>query len=489
MSKATESILNTIIPIPKKLQKSEGEFVITGIRTDVADFAEYANTFCTCAQKIFDKRVVEAGEGNVILSCDPTMKKGSYVVDTTGDEAILSACDGEGICYAMATLLEILTLDGDVLTVHKVRIEDAPDKDYRALMIDLAREWHPAHQVIRFIDVCFMLKIHYLHIHFIDNQRYTLPSHAYPDVTKFNRHYTFEDIENFRNYANARGIILVPEFEVPGHATTMIKAYPEVFGLKLTGDCEDAKIVTESGEVINANGIVCAGSAECEKAVKTLLAEICEMFPETPYIHIGGDEANIKAWNYCSECVKYMEEHNIADVKELYSEFTGRVAQTVLDLGKTPIVWEGFPKEGVHHIPKETIVIAWESHYHMAYDLIDEGFRIINASWQPLYIVNSYTLRWNSSHIYNWDVYNWQHWWSNSEATLHPIHLQPTDQVLGAQICSWQCTFDQEISEVVENLSALSERTWNVSRVCPYGNFAGRMNSFLHRLFRFVQEF
>ena len=488
MSKSTEYNLSVLIPAPKKVTKEDGEFTITGVRTDYAPFAELANTLSISVEKIFDKKIISAGEGNVVLLCDPTLPKGKYILDAMGDEAVIYACDDEGISYGIATVLSIMVYENDLLQIHKARVEDAPDKDYRTLMIDLDSEWHPANQVYRYIDVCFMLKIRYLHIHFMDTRRYTLPSRIFPNLTKFNRHYTFEDIESFRKYASSHGVILVPEFEVPGHATIMIKAYPEIFGLKLTGNHEDANITTESGEVINANGIVCAGSEVCMNAVRALLAEICEMFPESPYIHIGGDEANIKAWNYCTDCLKYMEENNISDVKELYSEFTGRVAQTVLDLGKIPIVWEGFPKEGVHHIPKETIVIAWESHYHMAYDLLKEGFRIINASWQPLYIVNSYTLRWNSSHIFNWDVYNWQHWWGKSEATLNPIHVQATDQLLGAQICSWLCTYDQEISEIVENLSALSERTWNVRRSCSYERFAERMNPVLHRIFRFIQE-
>ena len=488
MSQATENRLTSLIPMPKKITKVTGEFTITGIRASHVPFETFTETFCTSIEKLFDRKLISSGTGNVILSCDTSLPKGKYVLDTLGDEAILSACDSEGISYAIATLISLAVLNNDTLLVQKARIEDDPDKDYRAIMVDLAREWHPARQIFHYIDLCFMLKIHYLHLHFIDTERYTLPSKVLPDLTKNNRHYTFEDIESFRKYANARGIILVPEFEVPGHARAMIKAYPEIFGLKLTGNHEEAKITTESGEVISADNIICAGNPECENAVKALLAEICEMFPETPYIHIGGDEANIKAWNYCTDCIKYMEDNGISDVKELYSEFTGRIAQCVLDLGRTPIVWEGFPKEGIHHIPKDTIVIAWESHYHMSYDLLAEGFRIINASWQPLYIVNSYTLRWNSSHIYNWDVYNWQHWWGNSEATLNPIHVQPTDQVLGAQICSWQCTYDQEISELVENTAALSERTWNTRRRCPYNQFAAKMNSFLHRLYRFMQD-
>ena len=74
-------------------------------------------------------------------------------------------------------------------------------------MVDLAREWHPAKTIFKYIDVCFMLKIRYLHLHFIDDQAYTLPSRVLPNLTAYNNSYTFEDIESFRAYAKARGII------------------------------------------------------------------------------------------------------------------------------------------------------------------------------------------------------------------------------------------------------------------------------------------
>lgn len=66
------------------------------------------------------------------------------------------------------------------------------------------------------------------------------------------------------------------------------------------------------------------------------MEEMCELFPEAPYIHIGGDEANIKAWNSCPQCKDYMKKNGIGDVYELYSEFVGRMAKLTLDMGKTP---------------------------------------------------------------------------------------------------------------------------------------------------------
>ena len=489
MSQLTEKLLYSLVPTPKRIRKSEGDLTIPPfINSEHEDFSEYVNTFCASVNRICDKKIFSVGMGGVILRFDDSLNKSSYTLDTLGDTAVLSASDSEGILYAVATLFNILSFEGGEIKVCRVYIEDYPDKEYRTLMVDLAREWKPAYLVYRYIDICFAMKIKYLHLHFMDDQLYTLPSRVLPKVTDNSPHYTFEDIEGFREYANARGVNIIPEIEVPGHAIRLVEAYPEIFGLHIEGDADGANIITEQGDVVSNNGILCAGNAECVDAVLTLINEVMDMFPESEFINVGGDEANINAWNYCTDCKKYMQEHNQANVKEMYCEFIGKITSAVISRGKTPIVWEGFPKEYAHLVPRETVVLSWENYYNYTEDLLEEGFRIINASWQPLYIVPTYGFGWGCKDIYAWDVYNWQHWWEKSRATVNPVHVAPTDQVIGAQICSWECTYDQEINKIFENLATLSERTWNIRRVRNYEAFANGLRPFLQRIARLIQD-
>ena len=488
MSRYTDNNLNCLVPTPKKLVKAEGDLKLAPyISAEHYAFSEFAKTFCDTVEKICKRPVFSIGEGGVVLRFNAELKKSSYVLDTCGDKAVLEASDPEGITYAIATLISILAFE-EGIEVSRVRIEDAPDKNYRTLMVDLGREWKPAHLVYRYIDVCFMMKIKYLHLHFMDDQLYTLPSRVLPKVTDNSPHYTFEDIEGFRAYANARGVNIIPEIEVPGHAIQLIKAYPDLMGLRIEGDTSAAEIITEQGDKVSTNGILCAGNKDCVDAVLALINEVMDMFPESEYINVGGDEANINAWNYCTDCKKYMQEHNQSNVKEMYCEFIGKITGAVIARGKTPIVWEGFPKEYSHLVPKETVVLSWENYYNYTEDLLEEGFRIINASWQPLYIVPTYGFGWGCKDIYAWDVYNWQHWWEKSRATVNPVHISPTEQVIGAQICSWECTYDQEINKIFESLSTMSERTWNTRRVCSHENFENRLRPFLQRVARLIQD-
>ncbi len=452
-----------ILPEPKTMQCDEGSNTFPfAILSKYEAWEEEIDFFSTTFQKLYGHRL-EKHLGGIELIHSSECRSEEYRIDTTDNAIRLYASDRQGILYALATLLQIVKIKEDSICIPSIRIEDYPDKDYRALMIDLARQFHPAKTVFQYIDLCFFYKIKYLHLHFIDDQLYTLPSKAFPNMPTKGKSYTTEEIRAFNRYADQRGVILVPELEAPGHAASLTSSYPEIFSNQIA-DTTDTLLITENGDAISHENLICAGSPTAMQGLRTVLDEICELFPNSPYIHIGGDEANFDAWQHCPVCKRYMQTNKIEEVGELYSDFVANVAQAVIDRGRTPIVWEGFPIKGAERIPRETIVIAWESYYHKPYELLNEGFRIINASWQPLYVVSSLVRRWYAKDILRWDVYNWQHWWHQSEAAFNPIHVTPTDAVLGAQICAWGCTFEQEIGLVMENLAALSERTWNLKR-------------------------
>ena len=337
-----------IVPTPKKVSVFEGSTELPhSVSTKNENWISHAKTLSDAFSKLYGRQLSPTGKG-IELIFDETCPAKGYRIDTR-DGILLFAAEEEGLLYSFATLLQMVVWKNGDYCVEKALIEDYPEKEFRALMVDLAREWHPASTVLQYIDLCFILKVKYLHLHFIDNERYTLPSKAFPKLNERDS-YTYDEIAEMRDRARARGVILIPEFEAPGHAAMLSVCYPEVFANEIDGETAEEK--TESGAVINDASIICAGKSSVMNGIKTLLSEICTLFPDSPYVHIGGDEAKINVWNYCSHCKSYMKSKGIEDVYELYSEFVGRVAKTVIDLGRTPIVWEGFPKKGVHYIKK-----------------------------------------------------------------------------------------------------------------------------------------
>lgn len=477
-----------ILPCPKQweIQDEHAHTLRPAINTAVPAWQRYVDMFVSLFARSHECTLEKGATGGITLVKDTALGKAAYHVDSVGEGLILSAADDEGILYALSSAIQLIAATPSGLCVKGLRITDAPDKDYRATMIDLSRCWHPFDKLLKFVDLCFLYKIKYLHLHFVDDVYYTLPSKAFPLLPSEGKHYTFAQIEQLRTYAADRGVVLVPEIECPGHALSLNRAYPEHFANRLEGKSEELR--NELGVAYDANALLCAGSERAFEGLKTLIAEVLELFPEAPYINIGGDEANIELWNNCPDCRAYMQANGIADVKELYSDYIGRACAFVLSLGRTPIVWEGFPEKGSERVPKETVVIAWESHYHLAPDLIAKGFRIINASWQPLYIVDSLSRRWSPEDIWNWNVYNWQHWWPKSAATEHPINIAPTEQLLGAMLCAWCTTYDMEISRMIENLIAMSERAWSVEPRCSFAEYKGAYRVLLPFVTRVIQD-
>ena len=181
-------------------------------------------------------------------------------------------------------------------------------------------------------------------------------------------------------YADERGVEIIPEIEVPGHSAAMISAYPDLFANTM-----EVENVVDKHSLFNNTGkqnIICVGKDGVMDTLRSLVIEVLEMFPNSRYLHTGGDEAKIADWEYCTDCKRYMKKHGIAGARNMHTHCIKRMTDMLLAIGRTPIVWEGSDE-----ISRDVIVTAWESYYHLAPELVEEGFNIINASWEPLYIV------------------------------------------------------------------------------------------------------
>lgn len=455
-----------LLPTPKKYETlDEGlHAVLPTLFCAVADWTDVAEMLVGSVEKIFSVRLtkVDCDAAGIRILKNPSLAENAYTLDSSNGCLTLSASSREGISYAVASALLLLQGKDGALALQALSIEDYPEKDYRAFMVDMGIVWHPFDKLLKYVDLCFLYKIKYLHLHVADNDIYCLPSRAFPKLNEAGKCYTYDEIAALNRYARARGVVLIPEFECPGHAVILNRHYPEVFGNHAEGEL--GKFYNELGAEMDTRSLICAGSERSFEGVKTLIGEMAELFPESPYLHIGGDEASHKWWDQCRDCRAYMQANNIPDTHALYGEYVGRVAKYVLSLGRTPIVWEGFSKDSAHYVPKETVVIAWESHYQLPHELLENGFRIVNASWQPTYFVTSLRRRWTPEDLMNWNLYNWQHWWPKSAATEHPIQLDPTEDVLGASLCSWGLTYEWHITRLLENFPAFAERTWTTER-------------------------
>ncbi len=452
-----------LIPVPKSIRRGEAlRAFCTAVYSD--DFPVEAKAFAELVGKIHSTDI-KIASGGVMLSYDGALKEGEYRISCSDKGLFAYAGERKGAGYALTTLAQLISFSDNGFVCPEVEIQDSPDRDFRALMIDLARKWHPFPTLLEYVDLCWFYKIRYLHLHFVDDQSYTLPSKQFPKLPTQGRSYTFDEIKELNSYAESRGVELIPEIEVPGHAKATVLAYPELFGH--TGDALDPA----------CGRLICVGKKSIMDTLSCMTDEVISMFPHSEYFHIGGDEAPIRAWDTCDDCKAYMQEQSVSGVYALYTDFIKKMTDLVLAKGKTPIVWEGFPKEGAEKLSRDIIVSVFESRYHISPELLDEGFKMVNASWQPLYIVP--TRHWTPEEIYEWNVFRWQNWWSESKAYENPIELSPNKNVLGGELCAWECTYEQEIGVVRENLAALAERTWNIAPIISTEDFRRSLNAII----------
>ena len=456
-----------IIPSPKSiklLNATDKKIFSTTIKSESEAFASSTSAFADIASKLYG---IDFAEGDsIVIKENSTLGKGEYIL-TVSECIIIEAADSDGATYALSTLIQIMENAGGNIAVPQVKISDKPDCEYRTLMVDLGRQWHPFSTLISYVDLCYLYKIKFLHLHFTDSPLYTLPSEKFPKIPTTDKHYTKEQIAELNEYAKSKNIEIIPEFDVPGHARPIVTAYPELFANIPTGVEDDEEFALFFADI--KQNVICVGKEGVMDTLRELAKEIADMFPYSRYLHIGGDEANIGEWKNCKTCQEYMQKHGIDGPRPLYTHFIKNMTDIVLELGKTPIVWEGFPREGSEEISRDVIVTAWESYYHLAPELVEEGFKITNASWEPLYTipanVRAYlpTGRWYPDDILDWNLYTWKNWNKKTAAYEKPIVIEPTNQVLGATFCVWENNYDGEIEAARENLAAMSEKVWNIN--------------------------
>ena len=448
-----------MIPQPKRAVIREGSKLRPGDVVCDSRFGAAASAYETYRCELG----IEPGDARVFANYADNIKKGAYALRSETDKIELTASDNAGINNAFSALLQLTVAGGGEIPC--VEIEDGPDCEYRGLMIDLARIWHPFPYLLKYVDLCRYYRFSYLHFHFTDTQSYTLPCRAFPDLPTEGRHYTYEQIKELNEYAAARGIKLMPEIDVPGHCTPFLKAYPELFG---------------HGEIIGFH-------KEVFDAFELILGELCEMFPDSDRIHIGGDEADIKQWLSCEKCVKYAEECGIPvdgdermSSERILAKFVAKLSEIVLKHGKTPVVWEGFCKEVNHLVPHTTEIFSWENYYQTTPELIEAGYTLINGSWCPNYIVSPRVM-WSVRECFDWDIFKFRPVHPQSPYLHKTLEVPPYDKMIGGQLLSWgdfgavsdhpKRHIITEFENVAKRAAATAENTWNKEKTVTFEEF------------------
>lgn len=441
--------MNTPIPCPKKyFLTGQTLSVLPQILVTDPVFESAASVFSGYAKNAFGVEFARGDSGIILQKSDDVEYE--YHISIT-DKVIVSAGDSAGMNHALATLMQLFDRSGEDLRLPCGQAADFSGSSWRGLMLDLSRCWHEADFLFRAADLCWLYKMNRLQLHLTDDQGIRFPFKAFPKMVHED-HYTEEQLTSLVEYCQARDIIIVPEIDAPGHAKPFTLGHPEAFG--------------------SIRGLMSAEETTFA-SLKTVYEEVAAMFPNSPWIHVGGDEAAIAKWDTCEGTKAYCKEHNIADVHQLYGHYVLRLAEIIKEIGRKPAVWEGFSKECNDMLPKDLLVFAWESYYQYPTDLVKGGFPVVNASWKPLYIDYPEKM-WSVEKILDWEKYVWENHCEASPATKAPMCVPPDSNVLGGQLytwgdymqpslayAAWDVMIANEYDAVRERLPAVSEKLWN----------------------------
>ncbi len=255
-----------------------------------------------------------------------------------------------GAIRGLETLMQLLSVDDRGYYFPGVEISDAPRFPWRGLLLDITLHWMPMDVVKRTIDCMASVKMNVLHLHLTEDQMFGIESKVYPrlhEVGSEGTYYTQEDIREVIAYADQRGIRIVPEFDVPGHCTSWLKAYPELAAVK-----RDYELQRYYGVFDPALDVT---KDYTYNFLDSLFTEMAGLFPDE-YFHIGGDENTGKDWDLNPDIKAYMQKKGMTTYRELETEFLSRVLPILKKNGKKMMGWDEILRPGVPH---DIMIQSW----------------------------------------------------------------------------------------------------------------------------------
>ena len=274
----------------------------------------------------------------------------SYSLNVTSSSAEIDATTELGAMHGLETLIQLVQPSGSGYVIPAVTIHDAPRFRWRGLMIDCGRHFEPVAVIKRNLDGMAAVKLNVFHWHLTEDQGFRMQSRIYPGLTAKGSDglfYTQQDAKEIVAYARARGIRVVPEFEMPGHSTAWIVAYPE-----LASGTTPAEIRREFGVSPYA---IDPTRDTTYIFIDHFLTEMADIFPDA-YVHIGGDETPAPDWKTNPRILAFMKAHNLKDNDALQAYFNTRILKILARLHKHMMGWDEVLTPG---LPKDVVVQSW----------------------------------------------------------------------------------------------------------------------------------
>ena len=377
----------------------------------------------------------------------------SYGLDIAGDRATLSANTVWGAMHGMETLLQLVAGDSDGYYFPLVSIQDKPRFPWRGLMIDVGRHFEPVEVIKRNIDGLAAVKMNVFHWHLSDDQGFRIESTIYPKLQEMGSgglYYRQEQVREVVAYAADRGVRVIPEFDMPGHAGAWMVGYPEL--ASAPGPYE---IQTQWGIF---DPVMDPTREETYEFLDGFIGEMAALFPDE-YFHIGGDENNGKQWQANPQIQEFMRSHGYHTTAQVQTYFNQRVLAIVQKHGKKMVGWDEILTPD---LPKGTVVQSWRG-YQSLDQAAREGY---NAIWSTTYYLD---------HMGPAEY----HYLSDPLPADSSLTPEQASHVVGGEVCAWGEFLSPENidSRIWPRTAAIAERFWSPRGVTDIADMYRRLDA------------
>lgn len=362
------------------------------------------------------------------------------------------------------------------ITLQGWHISDSPRFSWRGFMLDEARHFFGKKKVKQLIDYMALYKLNRLHWHLSDEQGWRVEIKAYPKLALIGgighntdpfapaQYYTQDEVREIVAYAYERGIEILPEIDMPGHATAMVKAYPEFSG--------GAKGSRKPNYTLNP------GKEELYYFINRILKEVDALFPFQT-IHIGGDELKDgnSVWNDNADIQALMKRENLTSFLDVEHYFAHRVADSLFQMNNRIAAWDELA--GLDLPNDKTIIYAWRpDKLEMLRKAVEKDYNIVFSPRKPMYFdyaqdsLQVHGVGWkkfgvNSYHkVYDWDY------------STFDVDFSKGGKILGIQANMWTervDTPDRLDYLVYPRIIALAENAWTAREQKDIENFDLRL--------------
>ncbi|MBL4643223.1 MAG: family 20 glycosylhydrolase [Flavobacteriaceae bacterium] len=464
-----------LMPWPKEISENSEKFLITvdftiqinyGNETKVTHAATkflrrlsnrtgvfFKNGFPSKNNKISSLQISFSNVVAPILGVDE-----SYTLDVKNKQILLNATTDIGAIRGLETLLQLVKNRKHTTYFAGVSITDAPRFLWRGLMIDVARHFMPVEVIKRNLDAMAAVKMNVFHWHLTDDQGFRVESKVYPKLHQLGSdglYYTQAQIKDVVKYATRLGIRVIPEFDVPGHASAILAAYPAL------GSKEGYEYSIERNAGV-FDPTLDPTNDETYVFLKNLFTEIAPLFPDE-YFHIGGDENEGKHWSESKEITAFKKKHHLKTNHDLQTYFNIKLEKILLKLNKKLMGWDEIMTPTM---PTTAVIHSWRgTHEGLKESTLIEAAK---KGYQSVLSNGYYIDRMLSvKHHYGVDPIG--------DAVLTK---QERARILGGETTMWSelvtpLTVD---SRIWPRTAAIAERYWSQKSVTDVDNMFKRLN-------------